>query len=95
MPASVKQILGDNTRKVVDRFIGQRANAFPDLGADRLLAESESDIESEIVNVGHVQPPTAHAPGRPNSARWTSPVKMPAAGVARPLPAYRPAGPDS
>jgi hypothetical protein len=43
LPATIKQMLGNNTRKVVDRFIGR-------------------DIESEIVNVGHVQPPTADVP---------------------------------
>jgi hypothetical protein len=73
-------MLGSDAREPVNRFIGQGANALPGLGPDRLLAEC--DIESEIVNVGHVQPPTADVPGRSNSASWTSPVKMPAAGAA-------------
>jgi hypothetical protein len=64
LPAAVKQMLGDDTREVVDSLVMQRADELAGLGADRLLAERESDIESEIVNVGDMQPPTADATDR-------------------------------
>jgi hypothetical protein len=57
----VKQVFGNDAREVVDCLIGQRADAFSGFGANWPLAERESDVESEIVNVGHVQPPTADA----------------------------------
>jgi hypothetical protein len=75
-------MFGNDPQQLVDRLIGERGDSFPSLGPDRPLAERESNVECEIVNVGHIQPPMADAPGRSNSG-WNSLVKVLAAGRRR------------
>jgi hypothetical protein len=81
-------MLGDDTREVVDSLVRQRSEKVLGLGADGLLADRESNVECEIVNVGHFEPQWLMSDADIEPALIVS-VKRRSAGILAPAAAER------